>query len=132
MKYYPKGNSITDVDTSFVTVSGQNTSQFLFVFVWFDSLNSSSSLTGNVYAYSPLASYNVTVNIQQTLFPATTFTYLLYKNTEQQDSSQVASSSNMLSFPISTSTNLSPLAYNLIYQQTAATDLNNLYSKERI
>jgi hypothetical protein len=78
MKYYPKGANITDTETSFATVSGQNTSDLLFIFVWFDQLNSSTSLTGNIYTYSPLPSYSLTLSIQQTRFPLTSFSYLLY------------------------------------------------------
>lgn len=80
VKYYPKGDNITDADSTFVSVSGRNTTQFLFVFVWFENLNSSKSLTGTIYAYSPLTTHQITITVQQIAFPLSIISYTLYKN----------------------------------------------------
>jgi hypothetical protein len=80
VKYYPKGDNITDTDSTFLSVSGRNTTQFLFIFVWFENLNSSKSLTGTIYAYSPLITHQITLTIQQIAFPLSTISYTLYKN----------------------------------------------------
>ena len=83
MKFYPQGSNIADTDSSFVSVTNRNTSQYLFIFVWFENLNSSKSLTGTVYAYAPLASYQPTITIKQVSYPSTTVSYILY-NKEMQ------------------------------------------------
>lgn len=130
MKYYPKGANITDTDSTFISVSGRNESDFLFIFVYFDGQNGTASLTGNVYAFSPLTSYQLTVNVQQTQSPsASSISYIVYKNNLQDTTVQVSTpSSALLSFSLSTSTTLNPIGYNLKYQQSQVTDINSLYS----
>lgn len=134
MKYYPAGANIIDTDISFITVSGRNTSNFLFVFVYFDGQNGTTSITGNIYAYSPLTSYQLTVTVQQTQFPTTsTVSYNLFKNGQQDTTTQVTNPSpTVFSFSISTSTLTNLTKYQVQYQQTQITDINSLYSSERI
>lgn len=134
MKYYPKGSNIIDTDSTFISVNGRNSSDFLFVVAFFDGQNGSLSLTGNVFVYSNLASYQVTVGIQQTRFaPTSTISYTVYKNNIPDTSVQVTSQqSSILSFSLYTSTQSSPLGYNIKYQPSQTTDINSLYSSERI
>lgn len=130
MKYYPKGNNITDTDSSFISVSGRNSGDFLFVVVFFDGQSSSLSLTGNVFAYSNLASYQITIGIQQTRFASTsTISYSVYKNNIQDPSARVTlQQPSILSFSLYTSTQSAALGYNIKYQLSQATDINSLYS----
>lgn len=89
MKYYPKGNNITDTDDTFITVSGKNSTDFLFLIVFFDGQTESLSLTGNVFAYSNLASYQVGVTIEQIQFaPTSAVSYAVYKNNIQDTNIQ--------------------------------------------
>jgi len=130
MKYYPAGANITDTDSSFISVNGRNSSSFLFIFVYFDGRNGTSSLTGNIFAYTPLTSYSLTVTIQQTQYPSVSMiSYLAYKNNLIDTTVQVTSPSTaVLSFSISTSTLTSQLGYNIQYQQSQLSDINSLYS----
>ena len=130
MKYYPSGSNIVDTDTSFITVSGRNTANFLFVFVYFDGRNDTTSLTGNIYAYTPLPSYSLNVTVQQTQYPSvSTISYSILKNGQQDTTTQVTSPSpTVFTFPISTSTASAQTAYKVQYQPSQITDLNSLYS----
>lgn len=129
MKYYPSGSNVIDTDTSFITVSGRNTANFLFIFVYFDGRND-TSLTGNIYAYTPLPSYSLNVTVQQTQYPSvSTISYSILKNGQQDTTTQVTSPSpTVFTFPISTSTASAQTAYKVQYQQSQITDLNSLYS----
>ncbi len=113
MKYYPKGDNITDSNNNFINVNGRNTSQFLCVFVWYNNLNSSKSLSGNIYAYSPVTPYQITLNIQQIIYPLTTISYALYKNNQQDANSVNKISSTTLSFNMMTSSTDTPNSYNV-------------------
>lgn len=130
MKYYPAGTDVVDTDTSFITVSGRNTANFLYIFVYFDGRNDTTSLTGNIYAYSPLPSYSLNVTVQQTQYPSvSTFSYSLLKNGLQDTTVQVASPSTaVFTFPISTSNASAQTGYKVQSQQSQITDLNSLYS----
>lgn len=130
MKYYPSGSNVVDTDSSFISVSGRNTANFLFVFVYFDGRNDTTSLTGNIYAYTPLPSYSLNVTVQQTQYPSvSTISYSILKNGQQDTNTQVTSPSpTIFTFPISTSTASAQSAYKVQYQQSQITDLNSLYS----
>ena len=130
MKYYPSGSNVVDTDTSFITVSGRNIANFLFIFVYFDGRNDTTSLTGNIYAYTSLPSYSLNVTVQQTQYPSvSTISYSILKNGQQDTSVQVTSPSpTVFTLPISTSTASAQTAYKVQYQQSQITDLNSLYS----
>jgi hypothetical protein len=114
MKHYPATSDVLDED-SFVKAINRNTSHSLFVFVWFDNLNSSQSLTGTIYAFSPSASYNLTLEIQQIAYPATTFSYQLFENDLKSTSPVSKPSTNSLSFAVQTSTATARNDYNVKY-----------------
>jgi len=118
MKYYPAGSNVIDTDTSFITVSGRNTDNFLFIFVYFDGRNDTTSLTGNIYAYSPLPSYSLNATVQQTQYPSvSTFSYSLLKNGLQDTATQITSPSPaVFTFPISTSITSAHTGYKVQYQ----------------
>lgn len=132
MKFYPSGANVTDTDSSFITVTNRNINDSLFVFVYFDGLNTSKSLTGNIAVFSPLASYNLNVNIAQSQFPSEAFTYSVFKNNIQDPSTSVTPQSFTLSLPISTSTATTPVVYTVNYQPSPIADIDSLYSSERI
>ena len=93
-KYYPT-STVLDDNTDFVSVTG--VSDKAAVFCWFDTLESSTNLVGNIYVYSANVD-SLIIKVKQLTFPSQSYSASLYLNGTTQQSSIIFKTDNFLEF----------------------------------